>query len=227
MAYHDEFEDYRIYKYKGVLIGDNRYNDVVKQMHDVEEAIANGAEVNLADMASLEQFEALVKVTPTDIGLDSDNKLQLLHDGEVITGQVNKISVVTSVNGQTGDVVIDGGSGTQTTFKTLFGNQNITGTGNIDLFCHMIRIKDTAGDAEPDKVDFLITFYSSKNIVVDSLTDLKTLLGDTFEVACNGIDKSGDATKTAYRATQLTVKFTDGTTRTLAGLYFKDDLMTI
>lgn len=65
--------------------------------------------------------------------------------------------------------------------KTLFGNQSLVGWGNIDLYKH--HIVCTSLDS-PIKV--LIEFISSKNLKVDSLTDLKTLLGNTFECPCTG-----------------------------------------
>lgn len=72
--------------------------------------------------------------------------------------------------------------------KTLFGNQSIVGPGNIDLYKH--HIVCTSSDS-PIKV--LIEFISSKNLKVDSLTDLKTLLGNTFECPCIGFSPiSGD-----------------------------------
>lgn len=65
--------------------------------------------------------------------------------------------------------------------KTLFGNESIVGTGNIDLYQHHILC------STPNKgIKVLITVISSKNLKVDSLTDLKTLLGNTFECPCTG-----------------------------------------
>lgn len=70
---------------------------------------------------------------------------------------------VTSLNGQTGAL----------TTKTLFGTNSILGTGNIDIYKHVINFTDADGDAF-----FNMVVYSSKSFVVDSLTDLKTLIGD-------------------------------------------------
>lgn len=68
------------------------------------------------------------------------------------------------------------------TFKTLFGDQSIEGTGNIDLYKHTVSI---TGEAESTTlgditIDGYIIFYSSKSLECNSLTDLKTVLGDTF-----------------------------------------------
>lgn len=60
--------------------------------------------------------------------------------------------------------------------KTLFGNQSIYGSGNIDLYRHNIHI---AGETTDDEVWCNMIIISSNNMVVDSLTDLYTL--------CNGM----------------------------------------
>ena len=70
---------------------------------------------------------------------------------------------VTSLDGQTGAL----------TTKILFGTNSILGTGNIDIYKHVINFVDADGDAF-----FNMVVYSSKSLVVDSLTDLKTLIGD-------------------------------------------------
>lgn len=77
---------------------------------------------------------------------------------------------------KSGVVLID------TNVKTLFGNQSIVGTGNIDLYRHNIKFTATS---PAGVIRFVI--ISSKNIKVDSLTDLKTLLGNTFEYPANGV----------------------------------------
>lgn len=66
--------------------------------------------------------------------------------------------------------------------KTLFGNQSIVGSGNIDLYRHNIKF---TGTSDTGTIRFVV--ISSKNIKVDSLTDLKTLLGNTFEYPATGI----------------------------------------
>lgn len=55
--------------------------------------------------------------------------------------------------------------------KTLFGNQSIIGTGNIDLYRH---------DLEANNVHF--TIYSSSNLKVDSPQDLTTILKASVDV---------------------------------------------
>lgn len=69
------------------------------------------------------------------------------------------------------------------TFKTLFGNQSIEGDGNIDLYKHVVSITGEADSQEIGdtvNVDGHLIFYSSNNLDCNSLTDLKTVLGDTF-----------------------------------------------
>lgn len=75
-------------------------------------------------------------------------------------------------------------------FKTLFGNQSIVGTGNIDLYKHHITLTGTeSGDFVNTELWF--NFYSSNNLAANSLTDLKTLLGETFREPVYGAVKQG------------------------------------
>lgn len=67
-------------------------------------------------------------------------------------------------------------------FKTLFGNQSIRGTGNIDLYRHDIAVTFSIADSN----DIHVEFISSKNTVCDSLQDLKTVLGNSFRISANG-----------------------------------------
>ena len=69
--------------------------------------------------------------------------------------------------------------------KTLFGNKSIYGSGNIDIYKHQIYL-NKAANATIQKGNIKITAYSSNNLKVDSMTDLKTLLGNTFEITANG-----------------------------------------
>lgn len=66
----------------------------------------------------------------------------------------------------------------QEQLKTLFGNQSLVGTGNIDLYRHEIAYTNINGD-----IFGYSTLYSSKNLQCGSLSDLKTLLGDNFHIA--------------------------------------------
>lgn len=50
-------------------------------------------------------------------------------------------------------------------FKTLFGNKSILGNGNVDLYRHFITLNGS----------LYLNFYSSSNLICDSLQDLTTL----------------------------------------------------
>lgn len=106
--------------------------------------------------------------------------------------------------------------GADTQFKTLFGNQHIVGSGNIDLYEHDLEITGT-------NIDVLVTIYSSKNTKIDSLTDLKLVCGDTFVKPCSGYVNG----KAAYALTQTFIKLVDGTTQLLTGVTYNDNLTTI
>ena len=67
---------------------------------------------------------------------------------------------------------LDGQNGALTT-KILFGTNSILGTGNIDIYKHVINFTN-----ENENTFFNMVVYSSKSLVVNSLTDLKTLIGD-------------------------------------------------
>lgn len=81
-------------------------------------------------------------------------------------------------NGQSQNVL------TNKNVKTLFGNQSIFGSGNIDLYRHSVRAVENAEIPEYGHCDFNI--ISSKNLKIDSLTDLKTILGNTFRYPAFG-----------------------------------------
>ncbi len=101
------------------------------------------------------------------------------------------IGLVTGVNGfyefaSTDDITsaINGQN-----FKTIF-DQSIVGTGNIDLYKHHITLTGTeSGDFVYTELWF--NFYSSNNLAASSLTDLKTLLGETFREPVYGKIKQG------------------------------------
>lgn len=87
-------EQRRIYKYQGTLIGDDRVDDLIAQVDN---------------KVSTDEFEKLVKVTPTDIAVKDNNKIILKHDSEEISGQTNPVE-----------------------FKTI-NNQSLLGAGNINI----------------------------------------------------------------------------------------------
>lgn len=85
--------------------------------------------------------------------------------------------------------------------KTLFGNKSIVGTGNIDLYQHNICYTSTDSD-KVVKIRFIV--ISSKNLIVDSLTDLKTLLGNTFTYPVNGANSTNN--QSIYEITETGFK---------------------
>lgn len=83
------------------------------------------------------------------------------------------------------------GTEVPTQTKTLFGDKSIVGSGNIDLYRHNIHI---AGETTDNEVWCNMIVISSKNTVVDSLTDLYTLcngMGDLLPIS--GLCKTTDA----------------------------------
>ncbi len=117
--------------------------------------------------------------------------------------------------------------------RTIFGNQSIVGSGNIDLFNHDITIKGT--DSSIDGVYEVHVFKtSSNNLNVNSLTDLKTLLGNTFKYwnvngwLQNNLDSRSEM---AIYVTESSVAFQSPTsseyTISLAGATFTDDVTTV
>lgn len=112
--------------------------------------------------------------------------------------------------------------------KTLFGNQSIVGSGNIDLYQHNIVFTSTNQDILV-KIRFIV--ISSKNIKVDSLTDLKTLLGNTFTYPVNGADSTNnrsiyEITETGFKSGATHYVLYDTVTPYPAGTW-TDDVKTI
>ncbi len=83
---------------------------------------------------------------------------------------------VTSLDGQTGAL----------TTKILFGTNSILGTGNINIYKHVINFTDADGETF-----FNMIVYSSKSLVVVSLIDLKTLIGDSATENVSGFIYDG------------------------------------
>ena len=83
-------------------------------------------------------------------------------------------------------------------FKSIFGYESVVGNGSIDLYQHVIKI--TGGNAPYNDCFAYLTIVSSKKLSVESLADLKTLLGDTFEYPATGYDPYNIAH--VYKVTQ-------------------------
>lgn len=97
--------------------------------------------------------------------------------------------------------------------KTLFGNQSLVGEGNVDLYKHSIKGKSGASV-------FYLRLYSSNNLKVNSLTDLKTLLGATFEESATGSNG-------IIAITNEKILFSDGTDASISGYTLTDTVTTI
>ena len=82
--------------------------------------------------------------------------------------------------------------------KTLFGQSiySADGTGNIDLYKHHITVNGYGHDFYGD-------FYSSKSLQCDSLTDLKTILGNSFKLQMYGAASTGALGSGWYMAMYL------------------------
>lgn len=76
---------------------------------------------------------------------------------------------------------------TEEQYKALTPNENelyLTPDTNIDLYNHFIKI---TGTKDTTQVRARFTIQSSNNLVVDTPEKLVTLLGNEFELGCNGI----------------------------------------
>lgn len=86
--------------------------------------------------------------------------------------------------------------------KTLFGNKSIVGSGNIDLYRHIVELKINIGEG----VTAYAVIISSKNLIIESLADLKTVLGNTFNYPIQGFGQTASSEGTlAYLMTDNTV----------------------
>ena len=111
-----------------------------------------------------DDFEALVKEVPTGLKMGDDDKLYLTHDGKIISGQTNPVE-----------------------FKTIFGNQSLPGSGNIDLYRHQLSF-----DINNGQFNLCAIIYSSNNLKINSLQDLTAVTKATYGYGMQtiGISKS-------------------------------------
>ena len=125
------------------------------------------------------------------------------------------------------DDAVAAGTGTLQ-FKTLFGNQNIVGTGNIDLYKHHVKLSFTSSTYVGD---YYTDIYSSQNFPIDSLTDLKTYLGDTFTKDLYGTLIYNNSERRGQFMTSSTVYYldTDGTpkSQSITNFTLSDTITTI
>lgn len=183
---------------------------------------AEGAESGIAELTSVTDIGDAVVTYDTTDGMTINTVERYTYGEDGTTKDVNterEIPIKPGV-GINIDATEDGTaieiSADSAKFKTLFGNHSVVGEGNIDLFDHDISIVGT-------NVEAYLDVYSSINTKVDSLTDLKTLLGATFTRGCYGVAGG----KSVYAITESALKLADGTIQTLAGLTFDDIVTTI
>ena len=93
----------------------------------------------------------------------------------------NGINIAKRKNTNEIEIKVDEGG-----FKSIFGYESVVGNGSIDLYQHVIKI--TGGNAPYSDCFAYLTIISSKKLSVESLTDLETLLGNTFEYPATGYD---------------------------------------
>lgn len=72
----------------------------------------------------------------------------------------------------------DAGEPGITDFKTLFGNQSIVGSGNIDLYRHLVCCYNADNISSANNIIYF-EFYSHSNVSIRSLTDLFTYMPGT------------------------------------------------
>lgn len=120
--------------------------------------------------------------------------------------------------------------------KTLFGNQSIYGSGNIDLYKHNLHIVGTTSGT----TDIYCQIISSNSLKIDSLTDLQTILADEEWVCAFGLARMwSDASRNVMGLSKTSVFSMDGaigTTKTTTwalivsysgGLTFTDTVTTV
>ena len=96
----------------------------------------------------------------------------------------------------------------QDNVKTLFGNQSIYGSGNIDLYKHNIMISD---ELSIGLTSIYCQIISSSNININSLTNLQTILKDSELVCAFGYARVwSDATRSVCGISKTNVYAIDG-----------------
>ncbi len=92
--------------------------------------------------------------------------------------------------------------------KTLFGNQSIYGSGNIDLYKHNIMIRD---ESSTGLTSIYCQIISSSNININSLTNLQTILADSELVCAFGYARVwNDATRSVCGISKTNVYAIEG-----------------
>lgn len=130
---------------------------------------AGGTGDEVATMADIEGGERHFEQIYTN-GLHINSSVPIYYDDKMMLVPNTQMSPILLENG----------------IKTIFGNKSLVGTGNIDLYRHHINITGQNEKFNFKSGEIYIDFISSNNLNVDSLTDLKTLLGNTFKIQAYG-----------------------------------------
>lgn len=150
-------------------------------MMDISIPLVPGNGISIDKQANTEKVE--VKIDPTSSATFNGVMSQ---DSYGYYTQVNTDNIVVGKEGAEAyaySIFFPEASGTlllSNQLKTLFGNQSIVGTGNIDLYKHNLTIMFTPDTGGYDQLTVYAKIPSSNNLNIDSLTDLKTVLGNTF-----------------------------------------------
>lgn len=139
-----------------------------------------------AAMIKLKYLDYVLSISPLGIAIDKDDsghtyQIKLSGDDIRYTYDGKDYAILREDN-----------------VKTLFGNQPIYGTGNIDLYNHTLIITASATNIAAIKV--LIMFTSSSNTKIDSLTDLYTACSKFGEMSASGYVHAGGQVSPVYSA---------------------------
>lgn len=126
-------------------------------------------------------------ITITPKGDNDGAYIKVSYNGSMVYTQITPSGVV---------VVNPGGTEyglTSKTVKTLFGNQSIYGSGNIDLYKHNLIISQ--GSTESDRMCVYCQILSSNNLNISSLADFQTIVKENEFIPATGKLKlyQGDA----------------------------------
>ena len=119
------------------------------------------------------------------IYLQTDKAYEITMQILPSNGSWRRSQTVLNVPASAGVKSIDGQTGALTT-KILFGTNSILGTGNIDIYKHVINFTDADGHTF-----FNMVVYSSFLLIVDSLESLKALIGDAATENVSGFVYDG------------------------------------
>lgn len=88
--------------------------------------------------------------------------------------------------------------------KNILGNQSLFGSGSIDLYKHHVTLS-------MENRRFYIDIISSNDLYIESLIDLKSILGDTFQIPCYGFFDSGETRYYAQYADENAIYYANST----------------